>query len=111
MQHNIAQETELKERLTKKLVRALLDYDPETGVFTWKKRGRKWFKTEAARNRWNGRFVGKPAFTSVRSEGYLVGTVLRQNVFAHRLAFLWMEGDIPQHVEPIDGQTDRKSVV
>lgn len=93
----------MKFRLTKSTVRELLEYDPETGVFLWKQRGLKWFANKVDQARWNGRFAGKPAFTTVRKEGYLVGTLLRQDVFAHRLAFLWMTGKIPKYVEPVDG--------
>src|SRR5579864_2874606 len=93
----------MKIELTRKIVRALLHYDPETGIFLWKARGPKWFANETVRKRWNARFAGKPAFTTIRPPGLLVGTLLRQNVFAHRLAFLYMTGKVPAHVAPNDG--------
>lgn len=85
-------------KLTKELVRELLDYNPKTGEFTWKERSRKWFDDEVGWKKWNGRFAGKQAFFTEHPSGYLIGTLLRQAVYAHRLAFLWMTGKVPQNV-------------
>ena len=44
--------------LTTEIVRELLDYDQETGIFVWKVRERKWFNREQDFKRWNARFAG-----------------------------------------------------
>lgn len=63
-------------------VRALLDYDPETGVFRWRK---------SSRNTKPGQVAGYCA-GGYRQIG-VNGTVY----FAHRLAFLYMTGEWPAH--------------
>ena len=35
-----------QDQITAEIVRELLDYDPDTGLFTWKWRERKWFARE-----------------------------------------------------------------
>lgn len=60
-------------------LKALLDYDPLTGILTWKHR------PDAVRG-WNKRYAGKPAFTAM-SDGYFVGSINNQQVKAHRVIF------------------------
>jgi len=72
--------------LTQEELKKILDYDPETGVFTWKKHPSK-----AARVK-EGEVAGW-----VDSKGYISIRVLDKTYKAHRLAFLWMEGYTPEH--------------
>lgn len=67
--------------MTQERVKELLEYDPETGVFTWK----------AAKK---GIYAGSKAGYS-NQEGYAVITIKRKPYYAHRLAFLYMEGRFP----------------
>ena len=46
-----------KQELTQELLKTLLDYNPDTGVFTWKERPLSMFKTEMAGKTWNKRFA------------------------------------------------------
>lgn len=76
--------------LTQEKVRELLDYDPETGVFTWKKRcgddhGTKIF---------NGKFSGKTA-KNIDVQGYVVIQIKGRTYKAHRLAWLLVHGRFP----------------
>jgi hypothetical protein len=64
----------------------LLDYDPETGFFRWKKPGRK-------------RKVGAIA-GGIRGGGYWSISINHSVRYAHRAAFAWVHGRWP------DGQID-----
>ena len=45
--------------MTAEVVRELLDYDPKTALFTWKRRDRKWFRSKRSWNSWNVNSVDK----------------------------------------------------
>ena len=76
--------------------RELLDYNPETGELTWRRRQASWFATERACKIWNTRYAGKAAFTYISSHGYKVGSILGTNYLAHRIAWLIHYGEFPQ---------------
>ena len=68
----------------------LMNYDSETGIFTWSKSRR-------------GVIVGKPLGTS-NGFGYLRITVLGQSVYAHRLAWMFVHGSMPEcQIDHING--------
>jgi hypothetical protein len=70
------------------LARQLLNYDPETGVFTWTQQ-------DAAR-------AGKRAGVE-REDGAFVLTFAGHTVYAHRLAFALVHGEWPRWVAHLDG--------
>ena len=70
--------------LTAETVRKLLDYEPETGVFRWRS-GRE------------GVSKGMVAGTK-NAAGYRQIMILRKRYYAHRLAWLYVNGDWP-HAE------------
>lgn len=74
------------ETLSVERLREVLDYDPETGVFTWK------FRPEA-RKEWNTRYAGKEAGSVSRYLNIRIGTITHQ---AHRLAWLHVYGIWPK---------------
>lgn len=79
--------------LTQERLKELLQYDPETGHFTW-------------RVRTNGRVPAGSRAGSPNRDGYIqikIGGVLRA---AHRLAFLYMTGEIPSEVDHINRVRD-----
>jgi hypothetical protein len=84
-----------KKELTQEIVRELLDYDKDTGKLTWKRRKRKWFKSDRSCNSWNAKHAGKEALTVIDKLGYRSGTILSGYYLAHRVIFLWMEGRWP----------------
>ena len=73
-------------------LRALVSYEPSTGLFTWLARGNKSF---------DNRFCGKPAFTYATSHGYKAAFLNGGKiVYAHRAAYAIMTGQWP--VDQID---------
>ena len=88
--------------LTQELVKELLHYEPATGVFVWKKRGPHLFANEADMRKWNNKWADKPA-GSISSGLRVDVSVLKRNVRAHRLAFVYMTGSAPALIDHIDG--------
>jgi len=80
-------------------LKALLNYEPETGVFTWRER-------TDVRAQWNSRYAGKQAGYDWR-----VGNVAYRSIrifdwpfLAHRLAWLYVTGQWPENdVDHEDG--------
>jgi hypothetical protein len=70
--------------LTAERLRELLDYNPETGVFTWRinRRGARGLKAGARAG-------------NVRPDGYRCIRIDGTSHLAHRLAFLWVTGELP----------------
>lgn len=81
--------------LTQEKLQELLSYNPETGVFTR--------KVDSGRhNRWKaGTVTG-----TVDVHGYVLASCGGRQYKAHRLAFLYMTGDIPKEVDHINGVRD-----
>lgn len=65
--------------LTQKRLREVLNYDPNTGIFTWKKGARR----------------GKIAGTLHDERGFLKVSIDNKRYFLNRLAWLWMNGYHP----------------
>jgi hypothetical protein len=77
------------------VVREVLDYDPQTGLFVWRFRSSILTKSSIFNKRW----AGKPAFTSGSyckgSSSYLSGSILGIPVRAHRVAWVFISGAWP----------------
>jgi hypothetical protein len=85
-----------KPRVTVERLRAVLHYDPDTGVFTWLPRPLDEFKNRSQGKVWNARFPGTKAGSPCK-KGY-IGIAIDKTIFkAHRLAFLYMTGEWPRH--------------
>jgi hypothetical protein len=83
----------MKNKLTQERLKEVLRYDPETGDFTWKVNCRK-------------RTIGDIAGTS-KSNRYVRIGIDQNRYFAHRLAFLYQEGYLPEYsVDHINGKID-----
>lgn len=73
-----------KPKVTYEDVRALFDYDPETGVVTRR-------QTTSSRAR-RGMIVG-----CKNTQGYLVVNIDRTVYYLHRIIWLWMTGEWPEY--------------
>ena len=80
-----------------KLAKEMLDYDPVTGVFTWKQAPQ--FKPQ---------LLGKVAGTV--SRGYRYIKIGQERWLAHRLAYAMVHGDLPTEIDHIDGDKDNNSI-
>ena len=94
--------------LDQAILKTLLHYAPETGVFTWKRR-------TDVREQWNGRYAGKVAGYDWRVNDKLVYRSIRifdWPFLGHRLAVLYVTGEWPPHEvdhEDLDGLNNRWS--
>jgi hypothetical protein len=88
-------------------LRQLLDYDPASGILTWKPRPRDMFANNDLRicNTWNTRYAGKEALGSVDSgHGYKVGAINGASYLAHRVAWTMQTGLSPKgEIDHING--------
>ena len=84
----------------------LLRYDPNTGKIFWLKRDVDLFSdgnlhsAETNCRRWNTRFAGKEAFTSINGDGYYQGSIFCRTYSAHRVIWAMETGAWP--VDQID---------
>lgn len=92
--------------LTATILRDRLDYDPETGVFTWKPHP----GSANAHRAWDAQWAGKPVAVELRPSKTTAGRedamfrVLGRCYMASRLAWLYMTGDWPK------GEVDHKDL-
>jgi hypothetical protein len=80
-----------KDHMSADRLRELLDYNPETGVFTWRVQRRKYPAGMVAGTR------NRDGYTVIRTGG--------QMYFAHKIAWLFVYGSWPVHsLDHINGQ-------
>lgn len=74
----------------------ILDYNKETGEFTWKTR-------ESANKSWNAKWPGKKAGKK-NASGHISIAIHRIRYYAHRLAWLYVYGEWPSgDIDHING--------
>jgi hypothetical protein len=85
--------------ITSEELKRLLTYNHNSGEFNWKSR------TDVSKS-WNSRYAGRSAGTECN--GYVKISINKKIYYAHRLAYLFMEGVEPDgEIDHIDG--DRKN--
>lgn len=78
--------------ITQDRLRELLHYEPETGLFHWKPNNKPG---------WSQNLTREAGFNST---GYRRIKLDKKSYLAHRLVFLWIDGNFPDgHVDHIDG--------
>lgn len=70
--------------MTPEYLKSILNYDPETGVFTWLHDHRGPVRA--------GDVAGR-----TKPNGYISVKIAQQEFYAHRLAYLYMTGTFPEH--------------
>ena len=88
--------------LTQEYLKECLTYDPETGNFIWKERPSEHFKGKKydefrISKTWNSNFLNKKC-GSYDKDNYLIIKINSRDYKAHRLAFLYMEGYMPENI-------------
>jgi len=84
--------------ITQQELKELLDYNSETGVFTW--------KVSPARQVFSGDIAG-----TKRKDGYIQIKVKNKLILSHRLAWIYMYGYLPKYIDHINGQRDDNRII
>ena len=108
--------TKFKSNPDKDDFRAILNYNPDTGLFTWKKRPVEMFNhykdPKTVAKEWNLFHEGKEAFCSKSETGYLSFGVFGGSFPAHRVAWLITYGHWPkQDIDHINRVTDDNRII
>lgn len=79
-------------------LRALFEYEPETGFLRWKERDRVMFNADKCWRTWNSRFAGAIAGTKKQSAGkQYIQVSLDGRVYpSHRLIWVFLHGSIDE---------------
>jgi len=85
-------------QITQELLHNLLDYNPETGILTWKRRCQEMFPNKGTMESWNNRCAGTSP-SHVDNIGYVSTSILDKNIHAHRVVFLYCHGYLPEIVD------------
>lgn len=75
-------------KLTYERLREVLEYDPVTGIFTWKER----IRSDGRRDYHSGKIAG-----TLHPKGYIQIKIDEKKYLGHRLAWLYTHGYLPEH--------------
>lgn len=92
---------------SQKYLKECFDYDPESGVVTWKKRPRLHFQSDRIWLSFNAKHAGKEAFTMRDTFGYRRGKVSGSEYVSQRIVWKYMTGQDPsQEIDHVNGIRD-----
>jgi HNH endonuclease len=72
----------------------LLVCDPKSGRLFWKPRPRHMFLSDRDMKKWNTRYAGAEALTSVHTKGYRRGSINCKSVYAHKVVYIMSHGPL-----------------
>lgn len=89
-------------KLTHDHLLSRLNYNSDTGIFTWKERQPSEFKpgnksSEANCNSWNKKFAHKQAGSLSKASGYIEISIDKKHYLAHRIAWFHYYGYMPEN--------------
>lgn len=93
----------LKDIPDQEILRKLLSYEKESGKLFWRYRDKTLGIQERYRKTFNSQFAGREAFTALRSDGYLYGSIFDSMYLAHRVIFKLVNGEEPKCIDHVNG--------
>lgn len=88
--------------MNQELVRSLIEYNPDTGVATWKQRTSEHISRSSSLKSWNTQFAGKQVKT-VDGKGYYHFSYKGKFYRLHRMIWLYVHGEMPNIIDHING--------
>jgi len=95
-------------KLTRAQLLQYVDYDPLSGVFTWRERTEDMMQSKSGRLSFNSQYAGKPAGTVDMESGNIRFMIDGKIRYAKNMAWLAMRGKVPSRVMHRDG--DRANI-
>ena len=95
-------------KLTRLQLLKYVDYDPETGVFTWLERTEEMVASKPGRTSFNSQYAGKPAGSLDMESGNIRFMIEGKYRYAKNMAWLAMRGKVPARIMHRDG--DKTSI-
>lgn len=95
--------------ISQERLKQLVSYDPVSGLITQKERTESDIARPSRLKSWNTRYAGKVCSCVSKSNGYVVIRLDGNLYLAHRLAFLYVYGSMPEQVDHVNGiKTDNR---
>ena len=90
-----------------KTLNDVINYNPDTGKATWKKRDTIYFRgNDRTCRTWNSNFSGNPCLNSIHKDGYLKGMVNSKMLLSHRVFWAMCHDEWPEQIDHINGIRD-----